>query len=169
MRLTPIIIAIAAFGSASAFAQEPSMSRVSYSPEFQTQLEDEYGLREGEYLTRAINEAVASAIAARGVTANSGVSIDVTIVDADPNRPTFEQISAQPGLDPIRSISVGGAELRAVLRGADGAVISEVTHRRYNQSIEDVAFGAQTTWGEARRAIRQFADKVADAYVAAAS
>ena len=64
----------------------------------------------------------------------------------------------------MESISLGGAELHAVLRGADGVVIEEVTHRRYNYSLEEI--GAATTWSEARRAIRQFADKVADAYAA---
>ena len=62
---------------------------------------------------------------------------------------------------------MGGAELRAILRGADGQVISEITHRRYNYSIEDAAMQAPTTWSEAQRAIRRFARRVADAYVAA--
>jgi hypothetical protein len=165
MRFTPLIVAIAALGTASAFADQPTPTRVTYSPEFQNQLDEEYGAREGVYLTREVNEAVAAALAARGVALNPSIAIEVTIVDADPNRPTIQQISDRPGLDAIRSISIGGANLHAVLRRADGTAISEVDHRRYNHSIEDV--GASTTWSEARRAIHQFANKVADAYVAA--
>jgi hypothetical protein len=42
--------------------------------------------------------------------------------------------------------------------------VGEVSHRRYDMTLEDVF--AATTWGSARQAIRQFAEKVADAYVA---
>jgi hypothetical protein len=166
MRLTPIIAALAIFSASAAFADEP-LTSVSFSPEFQASLEEELGAREGAYLSDAVQEAIGRALAARGVAASNAIHIDVTIVDADPNRPTFQQLRDEPGLDAIRSISIGGAELRAVLRGADGAVINEVDHRRYNHSIQDVSLGAATTWSEARRAIRQFANKVADAYVAA--
>ena len=64
------------------------------------------------------------------------------------------------------SISVGGAELRGTLRAPDGQVIGEINHRRYNHNLADLT-GAESTWTAARRAIRQFAEKVADAYAAA--
>ncbi len=152
----------------SAFAGPVAIAPIAYSPEFQTELEDELGVREGEYLRQEVRDAVAAALARRGATLTDAapITIDIAIVDADPNRPTLQQLSDQPGLDSIRSVSIGGAELRAVLRGADGAVISEVTHRRYNHDLFDLV-GPPTTWTEAHRAIRQFANKVADAYVAA--
>lgn len=149
--------AVLAF-AAPAWAQS---TPVSFSPEFQTALEEELGVREGEVLRTAVTDAIARELSRRGVSSN--VSIDVTIVDAEPNRPTFQQLLDQPSLD-FSSVSIGGAELRAVVRGANGAT-TEVSHRRYNHSLGDLA-GAATTWTEARRAIRQFAVKVADAYVA---
>lgn len=150
--------AVLAF-AAPAWAQS---TPVSFSPEFQTTLDEEYGVREGEVLRTAVNEAISRELSSRGV-ASSGVNIDVTIVDAEPNRPTMQQLIDEPSLD-FQSVSIGGAELRAVVRGANGAT-TEVTHRRYNHSLGDLS-GAATTWTEARRAIRQFAVKVADAYVA---
>lgn len=135
---------------------------ISFSPEFQTALEEDFGVREGEILRVAVNDAITRELSRRGVSADSA-RIDVTIVDAEPNRPTMQQLSHRPGLD-MGSISIGGAELRAVIRGANGQT-TEVTHRRYNHSLADIA-GAATTWTEARRSIRQFAVKVADAYVA---
>lgn len=149
--------AVLAF-AAPAWAQS---TPVSFSPEFQTALEEELGVREGEVLRAAVTDAIARELSRRGV--SSDVSIDVTIVDAEPNRPTFQQLLDRPSLD-FASVSIGGAELRAVVRGANGAT-TEVTHRRYNHSLSDLQ-GAATTWSEARRAIRQFAVKVADAYVA---
>jgi len=170
MRLASALAGAAALVfSSAAFAAPVSVAPVSFSSEFQTALEDDYGIREGEYLRDAVNEAVAAALTREGATLGAGapLTIEIAIVDADPNRPTMQQLVDQPSLDAIRSISIGGAELHAVLRGSDGAVVSEVTHRRYNHSLADLS-GAATTWTEARRAIRQFANKVADAYVAAA-
>ena len=150
--------AVLAF-AAPAWAQS---TPVSFSSEFQTTLEEEYGVREGEVLRTAVTDAISRELARRGLS-GSNVSIDVTIVDAEPNRPTMQQLFDRPSLD-FQSISIGGAELRAIVRGANGGT-TEVTHRRYNHSLADLS-GPATTWTEARRSIRQFAVKVADAYVA---
>jgi hypothetical protein len=156
MRIRYLFATAALFAIASpAFAQT---TPVSFSPEFQEALEEDFGTREGEFLRASVIEAIDAELARRGVSNASG--IQVTIVDADPNRPTMQQLSDEPGLDAIRSISIGGAELSATLPGGE-----IVTHRRYNHSLADIV-GPATTWTEARRAIRQFAVKVADAYIA---
>lgn len=166
MRLIPAVCALAAL----AFAQSAgavTLAPVSFSPEFQTKLSEELGTREGEFLRNRVEEAVRQALSQRGVDLNdAGGAIEIVIVDANPNRPTMQQLAAQPGLDLGRSISIGGAELRAVLRGPGGEVLTEVDHRRYNHTITEVAEMASTTWSEAQRSIRAFANKVADAYVA---
>jgi len=151
----------------SAHAQ--TISPVSFSPEFQVLVDEELGAREGEYLRETVTNRVAAALAHRGVAAGQAndITVEISIIDADPNRPTMEQLSNTPGLDSIRSVSIGGAELQAVLRGADGSVLTEVTHRRYDHSLADL-LGPPSTWQAARRAIDQFARKVADAYVESA-
>lgn len=167
MRITSLLAGIAALSFATAAAAGPvTLAPISYSPEFQELLDEELGAREGEYLRESIAEAVSRELVERGATLGTGapLTVEISIVDADPNRPTFQQLRDQPGLDAFRSVSVGGAELRAVLRGADGAVVSEITHRRYNHSLADIGYSA-ATWSEARVSIRQFANKVADAYV----
>jgi hypothetical protein len=166
MRIAPLLIGASLLVLATG-ASAQSLTPIAFSSEFQQQLEDEYGVREGDVLRDAVTRAVNDAIAARGAPAGVSIGIEITIVDADPNRPTIEQLRAQPGLDPMRSVSRGGAELRAVLRGADGAVLSEVTHRRYDYDLFDIG-NAATTWSTARSAIRQFANKVAEAYAGAA-
>lgn len=167
MRIATAIAAAAFMFSTAAFAAPVSIAPVTFSPELEETIAEEYGAREGEYLRDAVTEALSRALARRGATVTDGapVTVEVTIVDADPNRPTFEQLGHRPGLDPLRSISIGGAELRAVLRDSSGETISEVTHRRYNHDLREVT-GAESTWTEARHAIRQFATKVADAYAA---
>ena len=148
-----------------AAAQGVTVGAVTFSPELQTEFADDFGVGESPVLVRAVEQSLASQIARRGgsIGANSGVTIDVTIVDAAPNRPTMEQLGDRPGLS-LQSISTGGAELRAVIRNADGRVLAEVEHR-YFDSFEDLT-GAESTWSSARRAIRQWARKVAEAYVA---
>jgi hypothetical protein len=160
MHIRYLILGAAALAfAAPAWAQS---TPVSFSPEFQTALEEEYGVREGEILRSAVEQAIQAELTRRGLS-NSGLSVDVIIVDAEPNRPTMQQLFDEPALDGT-SISIGGAELRAVIHTASGAT-SVVTHRRYNHSLADIV-GPASTWTEARRAIRQFAVKVADAYIA---
>lgn len=167
MRLIPAFCGLAAL----AFAQSAAgvtVAPVSFSPEFETELHEEFGVREGEVLRENVEQSIAAALARRGVAVDSGGgTIEVVIVDADPNRPTWQQLRDEPSLDYLRSFSIGGAELRAVLRDSEGNVLTEVEHRNYNSSISEFhGMPPGATWSEARRAIHRFANKVADAYVA---
>jgi hypothetical protein len=171
MRLLPAFLASACFGFAAltlapaAWAGPVTVGPVSFSPEFQTSLEEELGTREGAALQRATTNSVSRALSRHGATLSEDapVVVEIAIIDADPNHPTMQQLGDTPGLDPILSVYRGGAELHAVLRARDGAVLTEVTHRRYDFDLFEAERGA-TTWSSARRAISQFAEKVADAY-----
>lgn len=166
MRLIPAFMSLAALAFAQS-AAAVTVTPVSFSPEFESELNEVYGVREGEVLREHVDDAIAAALARRGVAVGAGGgTIDVMIVSADPNRPTFQQLADEPGLD-VRSVSIGGAELRGVIRSANGDVLAEVEHRNYNVSLSDFhGFPPSYTWSEARRAIHRFANKVADAYVA---
>ena len=163
MRVISALAGLAALAFAHGAAAAPvTVSPVSVSSEFQVKLDEELGAREGETLRRYASEAVAAALSRAGVGASATVSIDIVLIDAAPNRPTMEQLADRPGLSLFGSVSVGGAELTAMLRGADGAVLAEVAHRYYTPSLAYV-FESPDTWTDARRAIRQFARKVAEA------
>lgn len=167
MRLIPAFCSLAALAFAQS-ATAVTLAPVSFSPEFETELNEDIGTREGEYLRADVEDAVRGALARHGASIGSGgPTIEIVIVDADPNRPTMQQLADRPGLDPMRSVSIGGAELHAVLRGPDGQVITEIEHRHYNSSLAEFhGFPPAAPWSEARRSIRRFAEKVADAYVA---
>jgi hypothetical protein len=168
MRIAPLIVGFfAAAFTQAAWAAPVALAPVMFAAEFQTTLDEEIGAREGDVLSGAVTRSVSTALVRHGATMSqtAPITVEVTILDAKPNRPTMLQIFNRPGLDPGQSISIGGAELHAVLRSSDGQVLGEVDHRRFNAGLGDV-FGAQSTWTEARHAIRQFAEKVADAYVA---
>lgn len=170
MRWFLSIFAIFTIVASPAVAQQQigavTLAPISYSENFQGELAESYGVREGSYLSAFLARTLAREIQKQGdaITASPAMIVEVTIVDAAPNRPTIKQMTDRTGLD-LRSISVGGAELNAVLRSADGFVITEVRHSRYDRSISELTSGT-STWSAAQRAIRQFANKVADAYAA---
>jgi hypothetical protein len=162
-----VLVIVAAALSLSGVASAQTIQPVSYAPDFQTALEDDYGVREGAYLQETLTRYVSEALEQRGLSGRD-VSIELSIIDAKPNRPTMEQTADRPGLDPIRSISVGGAELRGVVRNASGGEIATVEHQYSSHDLYMASFSG-ATWGDARRAMRRFAVKVADAVALHAS
>lgn len=168
--LTGLAAVVAMFAAVAwtppASAQPVAVGEVGFSSQFERSLDLKLGRREGGYLQDQVDHALRRALARAGlsVDANAPVTIETTIVDAEPNHPTFKQLGDHVGLSMIDSISVGGAELHALIRGRDGQVLAEVSHREYSNSLADVLPFA-TEWFDANRAIQQFAVKVARACV----
>lgn len=127
------------------------------SPEFQKKLDDDIGAREARTLTEAVTTKVTNVFSARGIQADKVV---VTIEDARPNRPTFQQASDKPGLDVMRSISLGGAKVSGVAYNASGAEIGRLDYDWYENDLSN-SFGA-ATWSDARTSFDRFARRFAD-------
>jgi hypothetical protein len=135
------------------------MTQVSLSAEAQQKFASDYGQREIATLTASIERAIAREVARSG--APNGVRVEVTLLDAVPSRPTFQQSIDKPGLDPIRSVGVGGATLNARILGPGGEVLGTISHRYYET---DLSFSqGASTWTDAQRAISGFARKVGKA------
>lgn len=130
---------------------------VTYSPEFTEKLQEDYGLKEGEYLAERIQRDLARELSKEGVDV---AKIDVTILDARPSRPTFKQAGDKPGLDMTRSVSVGGMKLKAAAFDAAGAPAGELEYDWYETDIRQAGL---TTWHDAGRASDRFARKFAKA------
>lgn len=166
MRLLAIA---AAAGLSFVFAATASAGPVMVRPmtvdaELQKKFDEDYGVREIRELQDAVNRAVANELGKAGATLGTtgGVILETTLVDAKPTRPTMYQTQKRPGLDMMRSVSLGGAELRARLIAEDGRVLNEISYDWYEWDINNAV--AATTWTDARRAIRIFADQVGKAY-----
>ncbi len=129
---------------------------VTYSDDFAEELTDNYGEREGETLTEEIIEDLDRAFTKAGV---DPARVDIVIVDAKPNRPTLEQMSARPGLDAFRSISLGGMKLTGTAYDADGNVLASQEYGWFENNIRDVV--GSGVWTDANRASRRFATKMA--------
>ncbi len=129
---------------------------VSYSEEFTEALTEDYGLREGEVLTRKISRDLERELAKTGADI---ARIDVTILKAVPNRPTFEQLGSRPGLDFGRSIGIGGMKLSAIAYDDAGSELGTLEYGWFETDIRLVQ--GSGTWTDARRASGKFARRFA--------
>lgn len=165
--LGPFLLAIVTLASPAA-AEIVTISPVGYSAEFAAKLHDDLGEREGPILQRTVDRALRAALAREGADfgPSGPITVETVISDARANRPTFAQLSARPGLSYSGSLSTGGAALTAVLRAADGRELARVDHHFYEGQLE---WASLDDWGDARRAINQFAREVALRYRALAA
>ena len=88
--------------------------------------------------------------------AYDGARIELVLVDAKPNHPTFKQLSDNTGLS-LRSFGVGGATIEGRAVSPDG----QVTPLRYSYTEPDLRFArGMSTWGDAEQTFQMFADQL---------
>ena len=138
-----------------------AIAPVAISAPLQKALHDQYGDAEGAVLQSAVTERLEHALKSAGASVSESAAqrIEVTLDEAKPSHPTRFQIQKSPSLDPLRSRSLGGARLHAVLRGADGKVLGQVEYHDYAASFQ-LASPSGDAWGDARVTIDRFADLV---------
>ena len=151
--LAPLGAVLAVAGAAAA---DPASVTVTLGPDLQDKAEalgrrdvDQQADRLAEVVRRALNRD-------RGL---DGARVDLVLTDLRPNRPTFEQMAHQPGLDGHRSVSIGGATIEGSITTADGQVLP-VRYDWYSNSIAEVR--GYTTWYDADRAYQRLASRLAD-------
>ena len=132
------LVPLAALALLAAPAALAGQINVTFSPEFTEELNDEYGMREAKKAGLDI------------------ARIDVTILDAKPNKPTFKQLGDTPGLDYGGSKSIGGMKLSATAFDASGNATGELTYDWYEN---DIRYAGISTWQDAKRASDRFARK----------
>lgn len=153
MRRLAIIAPLAATlaAAAVAHAQTPTV-QVTVGPELQRNVE-KLGDREVNEQISNLQTEVAEALAQRypGATAN------LVLTDLKPNRPTIEQVRVNPGLDPINSISIGGAAIEGEIVTAEGQRLP-VRFSYYSPNLRDV--WGYSVWRDADRAFDRFGDQI---------
>ena len=123
---------------------------------------EEYGERDIERLLTRLTETITERLERDGhVVAESAdaVQVAVTLENAWPNRPTREQMSENPSLS-FRSVSLGGASVRALLTDADGNEISQISYSWRTRTIDDSV--GRGTWSDAHRTFDRFARNLAE-------
>lgn len=149
------LAAVLAVAAAPAMA-EPASINVTVGPGLQDQI-DELGRRDVEDQTARLGDVVRRTLA-RG-NALDGARIDLVLTDLRPNRPTFQQMADRPGLDGIRSLSIGGATIEGQITTADGRT-APIRYDWYSHSLADVR--GFSTWQDADRAYRRLAVNLSD-------
>ncbi len=131
----------------------------------QTALHDRLGDREGPVLQAMVADSLSRELKAAGATVDDSAAlrIEVSIEDAVPSHPTRRQLEVNPSLDPLRSVSLGGARLHAVLRGADGKEVDHIDYDYRPVSLEQVSPSGDA-WADARVTIQRFSDQVVKAW-----
>ena len=128
---------------------------VGYSQDFQDALEDDYGVKEGIYLAKNIEEDLMREFEKAGLDVDR---VEVTIERAVPNKPTMKQLGDKPGLDYGRSVSIGGMKMSATAFDASGTEMGSLT---YDWFETDIRYAGLSTWHDAKRASDRFASKFA--------
>ena len=118
-----------------------------------------YGERDLNRLAERLERKTMERLAKYGVDVDENAATTLTLVltDARPNRPTFEQMSREPGLS-MRSFGNGGAEFEGSLERGD-EVLGTFSYAWFDNDIHDAQYGS--TWSDANRAIDKFAKKTA--------
>ncbi|MFT3906572.1 MAG: hypothetical protein QM718_09740 [Steroidobacteraceae bacterium] len=146
-------------------ASDVVIAPVEIGPDLQKNLDKQYGAAEGARLQDCVTRGLERAMARKSFAVTKPMTIAVRIEDAKPTHPTFHQQLQQPSLDPLLSVSIGGARLQARLLAPDGTVLGTVEHKQYAMDLRDASLGA-TPWSDACNAIDNFARKVTRAAAA---
>ena len=149
------LLAAALVAAAIVPAAHATEISVSYSPEFTEKLADDYGDKEGTYLSEMVQKDLTRELGKAGADV---ARVEVTILDAKPSRPTFKQGADTPGLDMHRSVSVGGMKLMAIAYDASGHASEPFEYKWYETDIRQAGL---TTWHDANRASNRFAARFA--------
>lgn len=151
--LAPLAVALAVSGAAAA---QPSAVVVTVSPDF-AKTAAELGQRDVDQQVDDMRRTVERVLVQRN--ALDGARIELTITDLKPNRPTMQQMGDKPGLDGMRSLSIGGAAVEGTVTLASGEV-QPVKFDYYTPTLADAR--GSTTWTDAQRAYDRLARRLAD-------
>jgi hypothetical protein len=147
-----IAIATAALLSSATMAlAAPASVSVTIGPELQKKAAHKYGVRDVERLAAELRKDVERELARSG--AYEDARVELTLVDALPNRPTFKQLSDTPGLS-YESFGIGGARIEGQAIAAGGAV-TPIKYSYYETDIRQ-SWG-HSTWADAEWTINRFA------------
>lgn len=149
MRLAALALLLA-LGANRAIA-EPATVLITVSPALQAKAVKTYGVREMDFLTADLRKSVTRELARTG--AYDGARLELVLVDAVPNRPTFKELGDKPGLS-LESFGIGGAKIEGRAVASDGT-ITPIGYSYYETDIRQE--WAHATWTDAEWTFDRFA------------
>lgn len=154
MRIVTLAAAALMAGATAALAA-PATVQVTVSPELQTKAVKKYGVRDVDRLAASLQSSVEKQLLRTG--AYTDARIELVLVDAKPNRPTFKQLGDKPGLS-YESFGIGGAKIAGRAVAADGTVTT-LAYKWYETDITQVMPAG--TWQDAEWTFDRFAWRLA--------
>jgi hypothetical protein len=162
MRVLALAVLASSLVSSAALAAPPSATEVSVviGPKLQAEAAKTYGVKEVDRLAEDLRRDVIRQLDRTGTFA--GAKIELTLVDAKPNRPTFKQLGDKPGLS-YQSFGLGGATIEGKATSIDG-VVTPIRFSWYETDIHEAWY--RSTWGDAGYAFDRLAYRLGrgDAY-----
>lgn len=155
MRRIALIAPLVALLMAGVVQAQPAGISVDLGPRVQEDI-NKLGEREINEQVVRLTDSVRTALADNAELKDAQIHLVVT--DLKPNRPTFHQVSVEPGLDAINSRSIGGVAVEGEIVKADGQRIP-VRFSRFNSNLAEVR--GFSTWQEATRGYDRFARNLA--------
>jgi hypothetical protein len=146
------VVALLASGSAALAA--PASVSVTVGPELSAKAVKTYGVKEVDRLAATLRRDVERELTKTG--AYDGARVELVLVDAQPNRPTFKQLGDVPGLS-YESFGIGGAKIEGQIVAADGAV-TPIGYKYYESDIRYAR--ANWTWSDAEWTFDRFAARL---------
>lgn len=153
MRILALAAAVLLASGSAALAAPASVS-VAIGPELQVKAQKTYGVKEVERLAGHLRKDVERELTRSG--AYDGARVELVLVDAVPNRPTFKQLGDTPGLS-YQSFGIGGARIEGRIVAADGTE-TPVAYRYYEPDIRYA--WANWTWSDAEWTFNRFARRL---------
>ncbi len=153
LRTPTILISLVALATPAFADDSVAIAPITFGDEI-LQKVDDLGERELGRLARYLQRDLEQELA--GHLGDGGMTLHVTILDADPNRPTTRQAFAS-GLH-ASSYSIGGADVAAELFDADGHLVESFSYAWQSHNIRDAA--GYATWTDARRTFDRFAASI---------
>jgi hypothetical protein len=154
MRILAIAAAATTLSVGSAAMAAPAQVQVAIGPALQATAEKTYGVRDVRELAEELKSDVERQLARTH--AYDDARIELTLVDAVPNRPTFKQMGDRPGLS-FQSFGVGGAEIEGRIVTLDGRT-TPLAYRYYETDIRYARHNS--TWSDAEWTFQQFAGRL---------
>ena len=145
-----LLAAATAISASGAFAMPASVT-VAVSPALQAKATETLGIRDVKELAAELQSTVEKRLAKTG--AYDGARIELVLADAQPNRPTFKQMSDKPGLS-YESFGIGGAQIEGRAIAADGTV-TPIAYKYYESDIRVSRHSG--TWADAEGTFQMFA------------
>jgi hypothetical protein len=155
MRIAAITLSVLLAAGASTALAAPATVTVTVGEKMQEKAVETYGVAEVDRLAAELRREVEAALARTGAYTDS--RIELILVDAVPNRPTFKQLGEVDGLS-SRSFGIGGAEIEGRAVSPDGTVTT-LHYKWYETDIERAA--TAWTWADTAWAFDRFAYRLA--------